>query len=343
MQASPMTVEPLAFPVLLGDIGGTNARFALLSDAHAEPRVFTAAVTADHPDIETAIEETVLARTSLTPCTAVIALAGPVSGDEVDLTNAHWVVRPRNAMARLTLKDIVLLNDFEALALALPALPESDMEAIGGGQHDARGAKVVLGPGTGLGVAGLIHAANLWIPVPGEGGHVSFGPVEADEFAIFAAMEPEDGRISAEAVLAGRGLVRLYRAVAQVEGVAASLSQPAEVSEAGLSGGDTTARRTLELYGRLLGRLAGDMALTFMATGGVYLGGGIAPRLLPVLREGGFRRAFEAKAPHSSLMAAIPTHVITAPTPALTGLASFARTPSSFGVSLAGRRWRQGR
>jgi glucokinase len=233
-----------------------------------------------------------------------------------------------------------LLNDFEALALALTALDPADVERVGPEISSSSGAKVVIGPGTGLGVGALIEAGGLFVPVPGEGGHVELGPAEADEFAIWPHIEPEDGRISGETLLAGRGIVRLLRAVAASEGREATHATPAEVTRAALAGADPIAERTLLLYSRLLGRLAGDMALVFVARGGAYVGGGIPPRILPFLHRGEFRRAFEAKAPHHTMMTAIPTFVITRENPALAGLAAFARAPGRFGVSLLGRRWR---
>jgi glucokinase len=329
----PATVIPMSFPVLVGDIGGTNARFALLSDAHAEPKTFDPVHTDDFPDIETAVEESVFAMTSVMPRSAVIAVAGPVKGEEIDLTNADWVIRP------LGVDDVVILNDFEALALALTSLGDDMLHLIGGGDGEPNGPKVVLGPGTGLGVAGMIHANGIWVPIPGEGGHVSFGPVEADEFPVWQELEPEHDRISAEAVLSGRGLVRLYRGVAASEKATPRFTRPDEISDAGLAASDTIARRTVELYCRLLGRLAGDLALTFMASGGIYIGGGIAPRLLPILDAGEFRKTFEAKAPHADFLRTVPCRVITGERPALTGLAAYARAPALFGVSLEGRRW----
>ncbi len=177
------------------------------------------------------------------------------------------------------------------------------------------------------------------MPVPGEGGHVAFGPSEADEFRFWPHIAPEHGRISAEVLLSGRGLVALYRAVALTDGGAPRLQTPAEVSKAALDASDPTAVRTVSLYARLLGRLAGDIALIFMARGGAYIGGGIPPRILPFLNNGEFRRAFEAKAPHKDVMATIPTFVIVGENPALKGLAAFARMPERFGVNLSGRRW----
>jgi glucokinase len=243
-------------------------------------------------------------------------------------------------MKRTGMEDVILLNDFEALALALTALRPDDVVQIGGDIAAATGAKVVLGPGTGLGVGGLIVAAGLWVPVPGEGGHVALGPAEADEFQVWANLEPEHGRISAEAILCGRGMVRLYRAVARTDRREAILTTPSEITEKALDGSDPVAAKTVSLWTRLLGRLAGDMALVFMARGGVYIGGGIPPRILPFMRSGEFRRAFEKKAPHHTVMAAVPSFVIVGESPALQGLAAFARAPERFGVNLVGRRWR---
>jgi glucokinase len=331
----------LAFPVLIGDIGGTNARFALIPDRNSPIETFQPVATADFPDIESAVEASVLSKTSLRPRAAVIDLAGPIVGDAVQLTNALWVLRPPQMMARLGVEDVILLNDFEALALALTALPPEDLVQIGGEAPTETGAKVVLGPGTGLGVGGLVHAAGLWVPVPGEGGHVALGPSEPDEFAFWEHIEPEGGRISAEVLLAGRGIVGLYRAVAETDGERPRFSDPADVTKAALAGSDRRAVRTIDLYARFLGRVAGDMALVFMARGGVYIGGGIPPRIMPFLTRGEFRRAFEAKAPHQEVMRKIPIYVIVGQTPALVGLAAFSRAPEHFGVNLTGRRWKK--
>jgi glucokinase len=328
------------FPVLIGDIGGTNARFAVIEDRDSPLTVFPSVATADFPDIESAVAESMLAHTGLRPRAAIIDLAGPIVGDAVDLTNADWVIRPRDMIGRLSLEDVILLNDFEALALSLTSLDDKAVVPIGEVAAGGSGAKVVLGPGTGLGVGALVDAGGMWIPIPGEGGHVALGPAEPDEFPLWANIEPEYGRISAEALLCGRGLVRLYRAVAATGAKEARLSTPADITKAGLAASpDPVASRTLMLYCRLLGRLAGDVALTFMARGGAYIAGGIAPRILPVLLSGEFRRAFEAKAPHQALMANIPASVIVSENPALQGLATFARSPDLFAVNLSGRRW----
>jgi glucokinase len=330
----------LEFPILIGDIGGTNARFAIVVDSYAEPKEFPVVQTADYPTIDEAIQSAILDQTNLIPRSAVLAVAGPVDGDEIDLTNCDWVVRPRQMMETLGFSDIVVLNDFEAQALAVVALGEEHMEKIGGGTAETVGSRVVLGPGTGLGVAGLVHARRTWIPVPGEGGHVDLGPRTRRDEEIFPRLEKIEGRISGEQVLCGRGLVNLYRAISAADGKEPSFATPAEITTAGLAGSDAVAVETLDLFVTYLGRIAGDLALIFMSRGGVFLTGGIAQKIVPALRNGKFRQAFEDKAPHNALMAAMPVFVITHPLAALSGLAAYARTPARFGVETAGRRWR---
>src|SRR5690606_9258843 len=145
-------------------------------------------------------------------------VAGPVKGDEIDLTNCDWVVRPKELMREIGLSQIVVLNDFEAQALAVVALGDDRMHKIGGRAPERDASRVVLGPGTGLGVAGLVHARHAWIPIPGEGGHVDIGPRTKRDFKIFAHLEKIGGRISAEQILCGRGLVNIYQAVARADG-----------------------------------------------------------------------------------------------------------------------------
>ncbi len=333
--------EALRFPILIGDVGGTNARFAIVDSATSdagEPRIVQ---TASYATIDEAIRSSVLDGAKSRPRSAVIAVAGPVDGDEIPLTNCPWVVRPKVMFDSLGLGDIVVLNDFEAQALAVVALGPEHMEQIGGGTAEAGAGRVVLGPGTGLGVAGLIHANGRWIPVPGEGGHMDIGPRSEREARIFAHIEPLEGRISGEQILSGRGLLSTYRAVALADGRTPTLNTPAEVTAAALNATDPTASEALALFATCLGRTAGDLALVFKAQGGVFLTGGIAQKIVPALKAPNFRAAFEDKAPHTHMMRAIPIFVITHPLAALLGLAAYARTPDRFGVETRGRRWRR--
>ena len=330
-----------AYPILIGDIGGTNARFSLVTDPDSAPKDFPIARTANYPTIDAAIRDCVLEKTTHAPRSAILAVAGPIRGDEIPLTNCPWVVKPRDMLANLGLEDVMVINDFEAQALAVASLAEKDQVQIGQGSIMEGHSKVVLGPGTGLGVAGLVHALDRWIPVPGEGGHVDLGPRTERDHQIFPHLEPIEGRISAEQILCGRGLLNLYRAICAADGNAAILTDPAEVSTLGLTGENKAAAEAVGLFVIYLARVAGDMALIFMARGGVYLGGGIPQKILEALQDPSFRAAFEDKAPHSSLMRNIPTFVVTHPLAALAGLSTYARMPGRFGVSTDGRRWRK--
>ncbi|MDX3929966.1 MAG: glucokinase [Shinella sp.] len=330
----------LPFPILVGDIGGTNARFALLVDAFAEPKQFPIIQTADFANIDEALQSSILDKTSVQPRSAILALAGPIQGDEVPLTNCDWIIRPKEMIDNLGLEDILLVNDFEAQALAVASLSDADREQIGPGTENFAASRVVLGPGTGLGVAGLVYAQHTWFPVPGEGGHVDMGPRTERDYQIWPFLEPIEGRISAEQLLCGRGIMNIYRAVSAADGRDAALAKPSEVTAEALAGTDPAAAETVSLFSSYLGRIAGDMAMIFMAKGGVYLAGGISQKILPALHRPEFRAAFEDKAPHSAVLRTIPTFVVTHPMAALAGLAAFARMPGRFGVATEGRRWK---
>ena len=336
----------LPFPILTGDIGGTNARFSILVDAYADPKPFPIVQTADYANIDDAIQKTVLDKTSIQPRSVIVAIAGPINGDEIPLTNCGWVVRPRQLIAGLNFSDVLVINDFEAQALAVASLSDADREAIGAAPDNVIASRLVLGPGTGLGVAGLVHAQHRWLPVPGEGGHIDVGPRTPRDYAIWPHLTPVAdpaatlGRISAEELLSGRGILNIYRAVCRTEGVPENFTRPAEVTAAALAGSDAAAVETVSLFVTYLGRVAGDLALVFMARGGVYLAGGISQKILPALKKPEFRAAFEDKAPHSAVMRAIPTYVVTHPLAALAGLAAYAQTPARFGLETEGRHWR---
>ncbi|MEP3438979.1 MAG: glucokinase [Hoeflea sp.] len=340
MPISNDTDHTIAFPILIGDIGGTNARFAILMDAYAEPRQFPIMATADYPTIDEAIQAGVLDKTSLQPRSAILAVAGPIKGDEIDLTNCDWVIQPKAMIRDLGFENVVVINDFEAQALAAASLGPEYLEKIGGGEIRASSSRVVVGPGTGLGVAGLVHARHTWFPVPGEGGHIDIGPRSARDYELFPLYEPIEGRISAEQLLCGRGLMNIYHAVCKANGTHPIALNPAEVTSAWTDASDPAAVEAIELFVTYLGRVAGDLAMIFMARGGVFLAGGIAQKIIPALNEPRFRQAFEDKAPHSGILKMIPTFVITHPLAALSGLAAYARTPVRFGVSTDGRRWK---
>ena len=226
-------------------------------------------------------------------------LAAPLAGSKIKLTNSAWSFTAESLASAASLDDILLLNDFEALALLL------------------------LGPGTGIGVAGLVWSGADWIAVPSEGGHISLAAHSRHEFEIIERLRGSHDHLSAERVLSGPGLANLYRAIADSHGVAAPPLQPNEVlTRGGVAGSDPLAVEALALFVTWLGAFAGDVALAFCARGGVYLGGGIAARIVTALSQGDFRQAFEAKGRMRSLLAPIPASVILAEFATLRGAAA---------------------
>lgn len=331
------------FPVLVGDIGGTNARFQIVEHSDSAPILFDIAKTADFATIEDAILATVLAKTELCPATAILAAAGPISSNGLDLTNCHWNIQPSRFLAAGISKSLILMNDFEAQALSLPFLADEDCHSLGGAHAVANPAttKVVLGPGTGLGVGILVHSQGKWIPVAGEGGHVDIGPRNDREILIWSYLETVENRVSAEQILCGDGLLNLYHACCLAREEPAPLDTPAEISAAALNTSSEPAVEALAIFCSCLGRIAGDLALTTTAHGGVYIAGGIGQKILPFLEKSAFRASFEDKAPHRSLLENMQTLVVTHPLPALVGLVSYAKRPHVFSVDIIHRNWQR--
>ena len=304
---------------LLADIGGSKSRFALASSAGRPERILvidndTAA------DLEAAVAR-YLEETGARPQTATFAVAGPIDGEEVALTNRSWRFRRGEFARRFGFSQLRVLNDFEAIAWALPCLGAADTRPLGQPAARRDGVKVVLGPGTGLGVAALLPADGRWHVVASEGGHASFGPQAADEIDVFARLRDQCGTVSAETVLSGPGLVRLARALDPQAACHAS-----ETIVASALAREPSAQAATRLFVRLLGRFAGGLALTFKALGGVYLTGGVASGLGPLLDEPQFRSAFEAHPPHAALLETIPTLLVTCEEPGLIGCAAVALT-----------------
>ena len=319
------------FPVLVGDIGGTNARFGLIEARGGTPRVLSHEPTAGHADPSAAIRAAMAKGGGPAPRSAILAIAGRVDAPAVPLTNAHWVVEGAAIGRDFGLSRVAVVNDYVPVAAGAAAIAPDDLTPVGPERHDAPGPRLVLGPGTGFGAAALVPYEDRLAIVSTEAGHTDLGPADAEEAALWPALERTDGRITVETLLSGSGLARLHAAIRAVRaGGDGRFHDPAEVTRTGLSGEDPHARAALDLFSRLLGRVCGDLALIFLATGGVYIGGGIAPRIVPVLRAGGFREAFERKAPFAAQMRDIPTSVITVKDPAFGGLAALASEGGRF-------------
>ncbi|WP_264047377.1 glucokinase [Methylobacterium flocculans] len=328
------------FPVLVGDIGGTNARFALVPEAGAEPVLLSREETAGHPDPSAAIRASLAqasrAQTSgASPRSAILAVAARVDGPAVQLTNADWVIEGARIGHDFGLSRAVVVNDYVPVAAGAAGIRPGELTPVGPRREEGRagdqGARLVLGPGTGFGAAALLPVDERLLIVSTESGHVDFGPGTPAEHALWPHLERVEGRVTVETLLSGPGLTRLHAGLHRLRtGADGPRLDPATVTEAGLAGTDPDAVDALDLFATLLGRVCGDLALTFLATGGVYIGGGIAPRILEVLQRGAFRAAFEHKPPFVAQMRAIPTSVIAVHDPALTGLAALASQPGRF-------------
>ncbi|GAA0584352.1 glucokinase [Halomonas salifodinae] len=315
-------------PALIGDIGGTNARFALVTPGAFEPHDILSLPCADYPGLVEAVNDyltRVGASGAQAPREACLAFACPIRGDRVKMTNNHWAFSRREAQQALGLELFKVINDFTAQALGVPHVAEQDLVEVQPGEALAHTARLVIGPGTGLGVAGLFPGRQAWIPLPTEGGHVTFAPTDEREQNLLRHFRNRYGRVSVERILCGQGLLDLYLAHCSLKGAPPRYASPAEVSEA--AGEDPVARDTLLRFLKILGDVCGDAALTMGARGGVYLCGGILPRLLDWLPRSRFREAFTAKGRMGDYTGAIPVHVVTAAWPGLLGAAEALHNP----------------
>jgi glucokinase len=304
---------------LIGDVGATNARFALVE---ADGTTTAARVYAlnDYPSIIEAIaaylaEEAPSAR----PGQGVLAVASPITGDQITLTNHPWTFSIETVRKHFGLRRFRVINDFAANALAIPLLADGDRLQIGAGAPVADSPIAVIGPGTGLGVSALMPMPGGWAPIEGEGGHVTMAPADAEEGAVLERMRGRYDHVSAERLLSGPGLVNLYNVLCELAAVPAAPFTAPQITDPRVWDEDARTRDATAMFCRMLGTVAGNLALTLGARGGVYIAGGIIPRSGAAFAQSGFRARFEAKGRFRSYLAAIPTYVILRPLPALLG------------------------
>ncbi len=320
--AFPDHSSPVRPPDLVGDIGGTHARFARVDPDGRPVDERTLDVGAFSGPVD-AVEHYLATTGGERPSRAAIALATPILGDRVRLTNAQWDFSVEQTRAALRLSSLRVLNDFTALALALPVLGPEELRQVGGGSTVEGAAIALIGPGTGLGVSGLLPSASGWVPIQGEGGHCSLSPADPREAAILEVVWRTFPHVSTERLVSGTGLPVLAQAVAEVDGLPAPAQPPtpAELVAGAMSGDDPLCRATIDTFCAMLGTAAANLALTLGSRGGVYIGGGIVPRLGARFEQSPFRARFECKGRFSAYLSCIPTHVIVAPNPALVGAA----------------------
>jgi glucokinase len=307
---------------LLADIGGTHARFALT--VAGRPGPVEDIRVASYPHTADALRAFLGRHPGAKPRGAVLAGAGPVYDNRITMTNSPWVIDGAELARSFDLPWVQVINDFEALAWALPALGAEDLHAIGGGTPLPGAPSAVLGPGTGLGVACLVHGAQGLDAVVSEGGHASLPGASAREDAIIGHLRSRFGHVSAERALSGGGLVNLYGAVAALDGVVVPDRDAAAISREGVAGTCPTCRAALDLFCAFLGTFASDAALMFGARGGIYIAGGIVPNFLDFFANSQFRSRFESKGRLSKYVQGVPTRVILHKDPAFVGLAYLA-------------------
>lgn len=320
--------------VLLADIGGTNARFALADPSAPSPLLVDSVqgfAVADFPSLadtarhylhETGQHEQGIRR-------GVFAVAGRVDGDEARITNHPWVISKARTQAQLGFDRVTLINDFAAQAMAIPLLQAGDVVRIGGVSWDPESAPqhrtyAILGPGTGLGVGALVIREGRHFPLETEGGHVSFPPGTPEELAILDRLSAQFGRVSNERLICGPGLVNIHRALSEIAGEDPGPMQPSDIT-ARAQAGDPRCMRAVDVFCAVFGAISGDLVLTLGAWDGVFLTGGLVPKMLDALQHSGFRQRFEHKGRFSPTMARVPSLAVMHPHAGLLGTAAIAR------------------
>ncbi|MBP6339345.1 MAG: glucokinase [Vitreoscilla sp.] len=311
-------MTPFDHPRLIADIGGTYARFAV-ETALGRFEHAASLRCADHADFHAAITAYLGGLPKLALQHAAIAIANPVEGDMVRMTNYHWQFSIEQMRERLGLDTLVVVNDFTALAMALPRLTADQRRQVGAGTPREPSVIGVLGSGSGLGVSGLIPAADGWVALGTEGGHTTFAPHDEREVAILRYAWKQYPHVSFERLLSGSGLELMYRALAEYAGKPAEALSAPDITQRALAGADPVCMDTLDTFCGVLGTTAGNLAVTLGAFGGIYIGGGIVPRLGEYFDRSPFRARFEDKGRFSDYVRVIPTYVVTAPNATFVG------------------------
>jgi glucokinase len=305
----------------VADVGGTNIRLAQIADGKLTN--IKKYLCSDYSTITAAIQAYFAAFPDIKFSAGCLGVACPVNNDFISMTNNSWQFSISKLQDSLGLKWLGVINDFTAVAHAVTVLNQQQKEQVGQGQAVANDNIAVFGPGTGLGVKHLTHTAQGWLALDGEGGHVDFAAVDAEDIAILRFLTAKYGHASAEEVMSGRGLLQIYQALAEHKGVPAVFDDPADITDRALDGSCELSRATLNQFCRIMGSFAGNLALNMGTRGGVYIGGGIAPRFLNFLKDSDFRMRFEAKGRFRDYVASIPTFIITEPDHGLIGAMAY--------------------
>lgn len=312
---------------LVADIGGTHCRFALVSSRGLESQTVAVLRCADFAGVGPAVADYLRRQAPVTIERGCFAVAAVVDGaSRVRLTNNPWQFDREEIRRHFGWSDLQVVNDFTAMALGTTRVAAGERVPLCGGPGEPSRPRLVMGPGTGLGMAALVPVGDGWLPLATEGGHVDFAPVDATEMAILEVLQERFGRVSVERILCGPGLLNLYQALGRVRGLATPLDQPRRITAAALASGDALAEEALGRFSEILGRVAGNAVLTLGSLGGVCLCGGMLPSLTGYLRGSGFQRGFEDKGRMRPLLQATPVQVVTDPCTGLLGAAEVLRT-----------------
>lgn len=308
--------------VLLADIGGTNARFALMDDGVIAPP--------DHLKVADfkGVTEAITAFLSKQgeggkPTAAVIDVAGPIENNRCVMTNSHWVIDGAALAASFGLRSAKLLNDFEAVGWSLGALAPADLFSLGGETPVAGAPMLVIGPGTGFGAACYLPNDGRPAVAVTEAGHATLPATTPREASVLAKMRERFGHVSIERALSGMGIENIYQAIAALDGTTVPARDAAAITAAALDGSCAVSKATLDMFCTWLGAVAGNLALTFCARGGVYIAGGIPPRFPDAVAASGFRKQFESKGRYDAYLRPIPVSIVMLPDISFLGLKAY--------------------
>ena len=307
---------------LIADIGGTNARFALVDGPGCKPFNARTLPCADYPSLVDAARSYLDAVDASNTSHAVIAIATNVSSDRIKMTNHVWEFSIAETRKLLGFSSFKVINDFTALALALPHLQADECLQVGGGQPCKGQPMAVLGAGTGLGVSGLVTAGDHSIPLQGEGGHASYGPLNEREAGVIEIIRRQFEHVSIERLVSGPGIALIYESIAELDGHDVEACSPSEITDLAVRQASAIAQESVAMFCGILGTAAGNLALTLGARGGIYIGGGIVPRLGDYFIDSPFRQRFEQHGRFTQYLANIPSYVINMDYPALHGAAA---------------------
>ena len=307
--------------MFVADVGGTNIRLARVTDTGVDNIIKYQC--RDFASIDLAIQQYFADLSQFTFTKGCLAIACPVLGDQVEMTNHSWAFSQTALRNQLKLEALFVINDFTAVAHSLPVLGDDQVIQIGKGTAVPEGNIAVFGPGTGLGVEHITMTTSGWQTLDGEGGHTDFAPVDETDVVIWRYLQSQYGRASAEEVMSGRGILNIYKALAMHANVPVTLTEPSEVTEQALNGSCDICVRTLTQFCRIMGSFAGNLALNMATTGGVFIGGGIATRFADFLKDSDFRARFEAKGQMKHYVKDIPTYLIAEPDHGLLGASAY--------------------